>query len=170
MSQMPPAPVTPTYVRTCPHCLAQSQADGSKRCPACRKKMKKHTVRNVLLGVTAVLVLMMAGCAALIGGAANEVVEELDAQQEASAITQAQFDAVRLGQSRAQVEQALLPKVPQDEQELSSSVDLPAELGGSVDSSSACLYYYKEAGDFDLFQLCFDGVGGTARLTSKNSY
>lgn len=170
MSQTPYAPVPPSYVRTCPHCHAQSAADGSKRCPACRKKMNKHTVRNVLLGVTAAFVLLVAGCAALVGGAVNEVAQELDAQQEASAITQAQFDAIRLGQSRGEVERALLPKVPQDEQELSSSVELPDELGGAVDTSSSCLYYYREAADFDLFQLCFDGVGDAARLSSKNSY
>lgn len=34
---------------------------------------KSHTVRNVLLGVTLLLVLVIGGCLALIGGVANEV-------------------------------------------------------------------------------------------------
>lgn len=34
---------------------------------------KSHTVRNVLLGIGLVMVLMIGGCIALIGGAANEI-------------------------------------------------------------------------------------------------
>lgn len=39
---------------------------------------KKHTVRNVLLGLTAVFVLMIGGCVALLGGAANEIDKAID--------------------------------------------------------------------------------------------
>lgn len=39
---------------------------------------KSHTVRNVLLGVIAGFVLLMGGCLALVGGAANEVGKSLE--------------------------------------------------------------------------------------------
>ncbi|WP_216823032.1 DUF2510 domain-containing protein [Aeromicrobium sp. A1-2] len=39
---------------------------------------KKHTVRNVLLGLVAVFVLFVGGCMALIGSAANEVSKSID--------------------------------------------------------------------------------------------
>jgi len=39
---------------------------------------KKHTVRNVVLIIIAVLILFIGGCMALIGGAANEVSKSID--------------------------------------------------------------------------------------------
>lgn len=47
---------------------------------------KKHTVRNILLGLTLLFVLMLGGCIALIGGAANEVdkaIKESEKSQKA---------------------------------------------------------------------------------------
>src|SRR5689334_5319305 len=37
------------------------------------KPKKKHTVRNVIIAIIVVVLLLMAGCMALIAGAANEV-------------------------------------------------------------------------------------------------
>lgn len=42
---------------------------------------KKHTLRNVLLGVIAVGVLFIGGCLALVGGAANEVGKSIEKEQ-----------------------------------------------------------------------------------------
>ena len=47
-------PSGPTKV--CPHCSAIAQTF-SKKCPHCGKRYKKHTVRNVLLGLIAFSVL-----------------------------------------------------------------------------------------------------------------
>lgn len=165
----PPAPPAGA-VRTCPHCHTQSYADGTKKCPHCKKKFKKHTVRNVLLGITLVLVLMIAGCAALIGGAANEVLEELNAEQARSAISQTEFDAVAIGTTRAAVKKSLLPAVPQDAQEfVSEGIDLGD--GTVIDTSSSCIYYNMEGGSFgDTYQFCFTGAGGNGTLRAKNSY
>lgn len=41
--------------------------------PNLPKPKKKHTVRNVILGLILVMVLFIGGCLALIGGAANEI-------------------------------------------------------------------------------------------------
>lgn len=42
---------------------------------------KKHTVRNVLLGVIAIGVLFIGGCLALVGGAANEVSKSIEKEE-----------------------------------------------------------------------------------------
>lgn len=44
---------------------------------------KSHTVRNVLLGVIAAFVLMIGGCLALVGGAANEISNSIDEAEKA---------------------------------------------------------------------------------------
>lgn len=41
--------------------------------PAPQPEKKKHTVRNIILGLILLFVLFIGGCMALIGGAANEV-------------------------------------------------------------------------------------------------
>lgn len=43
------------------------------------KIKKKHTARNVILGISAVIVLTFVGCAALVGGAANEIDKSIKA-------------------------------------------------------------------------------------------
>lgn len=73
-----PAFYAPTKV--CPNCGVQAQTLDDK-CPNCGKKYKQkksHTVRNVLLGITALFVLFVGGCAVLVGTAANEVSNDLE--------------------------------------------------------------------------------------------
>jgi hypothetical protein len=46
--------------------------------PHLPKPKKKHTVRNIFLGIIALGILFTAGCMALIGGAANEISKSID--------------------------------------------------------------------------------------------
>lgn len=88
------------------------------------------------------------------------------AQQSESAISQADFDAITTGMTRAQVDEIVAPASPQDAQEF--------EQEGVLDENaikSSCIYFNKEGGEFgDIFQLCLDGEGATATVSSKNSY
>lgn len=61
--QTPPPPSQPTY--------QQPQQPVYPTQPAPPKK--KHTLRNVLIAIIVIILLMIAGCMALIGGVANEV-------------------------------------------------------------------------------------------------
>lgn len=74
------APTFSAPTKVCPNCGAQAQTLEEK-CPNCGKKYKQkksHTLRNVLLGITALVILSFVGCTALIGGAANEVSESIE--------------------------------------------------------------------------------------------
>lgn len=72
-TQQPPASPQPPYVQQPPQGYYSPQPP----------QKKKHTLRNVLLIVIAVCVLLMAGCAALVGMAANEVGKSIDKSIEA---------------------------------------------------------------------------------------
>lgn len=157
MNTQPPAFQAPQ--KACPHCSAVSQTL-DERCPNCGKKFKKRTLLKVLVAIAVVGMLFIAGCAALIGGAATEIDEELDKQQNQSAITQQQFKSLKMGTTQKQVEKKFGP--PADSQEMESEI---SEL--DVESSMSCIYYNREGGSFgDMFQLCFDD----GKLNSKNAY
>lgn len=49
--------------------------------PNLPKAKKKHTVRNILLGLVGLFILLFAGCTALVGGAANEVSKSIEASE-----------------------------------------------------------------------------------------
>jgi len=125
------------------------------------RRRRGGTVMKVALGVVLGGVLLIAGCAALIGGAANEAVKELDAEQERHAITKQAFDSAKLGWS----EQRLIEHVgkqPEDKQEFTNEGFLDEEP-----SESSCIYFNRTGGEFgDAFQFCFDD----GRLSSKNAY
>ncbi len=150
----------PVPTKVCPRCGAMATTN-DKRCPSCGKPYRRRRVVRALLWISLAGVATIAGCAALIGTAANEAVEELDAKQRAHAITPAQFDALDLGMRQPEVE-AELGKEPENRQEFESAGVLDQEP-----QSSSCIYYNREGGGFgDLYQLCFDD----GRLSSKNSY
>lgn len=132
-----------------------------KRCPACGKKYKKgSTFLRVLAAFLIVIVLLIAGCVALIGVGANEVADELDRQQNENAITQQEFRSIELGTAQDDVEERFGP--PADSQEFESEGIITEEP-----ANSSCIYYNREGGQFgDIFQLCFD----ESQLTAKNSY
>lgn len=58
----------------------QHQWNGSEWVPNPNlpKQKKKHTVRNIFLGLIALFILLFAGCTALVGGAANEVSKSIE--------------------------------------------------------------------------------------------
>ncbi len=149
-------------VKVCPHCSAQAQTV-DKKCPHCGKKYKKgSTALKILLGLAVLMIVVIGGCTALLGAGINEAVEQLDEQQAASAISQETFDAIQIGATRADVDAAVAPAVPQDTQEFAQEGVLDA-----ADVNQSCIYFNREGGEFgDIFQFCFDGD----KLTSKNSY
>jgi hypothetical protein len=149
-------------VKVCPHCGAQAQTVDMK-CPNCGKKYKKKSpVLKILLGIVVLMVLVVGGCTALVGGAVNEAVNSYNEEQAKSAISQETFDAIPIGATRAQVDEAVAPAVPQDTQEFTQEGVLD-----EAQINSSCIYFNREGGEFgDIFQLCFDGDS----LASKSSY
>lgn len=153
-----PEVVAPTKV--CPHCGAQTQTL-AKKCPNCGKSYKKRTILKIFIGLCLAGLVFVIGCAALVGTAVNDAVNNLNAEQEKSAITRAQFKQLHLGMTEKQVKKQL-GKKPQDRQDLQSEGVLDGEP-----SNSACIYYNKADGEWlDTYQLCFDN----GRLTSKNDW
>ncbi len=149
-------------VKICPHCSAQAQTVDTK-CPHCGKKYKKKSAAlKILLGLAVLMVVVVGGCTALVGAGINEAVEQLDEEQAASAISQETFDAIQIGATRADVDAAVAPAVPQDSQEFTQEGVLEA-----ADINHSCVYYSREGGEFgDIFQFCFEGDV----LTTKSSF
>ena len=115
----------------------------------------------VLGGIVVAMILLCGGCTALFVVSVDKAVTDLNAEQERHAITPAQFDAVAIGTSQADVI-ASLGKEPEDTQEFVSEGVLDES-----EVSSSCIYYNKAGGEFgDLYQFCFDEGG----LRSKNAY
>ena len=115
------------------------------------------TVLKVLLGVVIGGVLLIAGCAALVAGGANEVSKSITKEQNRNAITNGQARALKLGVTLGAVK-AKFGK-PKDTQESTN-----AGLG-----SDSCVYYNIKGGKLlDSWQFCFDGAGNGGKLRSKN--
>lgn len=160
MSTATPTPQFTAPNKVCPHCGTMSQTT-AKKCPGCGKKYKKGTVLKVLVGLCVLGVAAIIGCAALVGGAANEVAKQLDAEQQAHAISKSQFKALPLGTSQSSVV-SQLGKKPENKQEFQSKSFL-----GDEPQNSSCIYYNKADGSFgDVFQLCFTN----GKLDTKNAY
>lgn len=115
------------------------------------------TVLKVTLGILLACVILIGGCAALIGGAANEVQEESDR----TAITRDQYRQVKTGDTRDEVERAL--------GEPSSANEFSTEIDGLDDPvGSSCIYYGRKGELIAAYQFCFDV--NTDELESKSSY
>jgi hypothetical protein len=116
-------------------------------------------VLKIVAGILLASLLLIGGCAALIGGAANEASKELDKQQAKNAITKQQYAAVKQRATRASVEKNF--GKPEDIQE--SDID----LGDGKTMSSDCIYYNAKGGTLgDMYQFCFED----GRLSSKSAY
>lgn len=117
------------------------------------------TVLKVALGILLAGVVMIVGCVALIGSAANEVQKDSDK----TAITIEQYGSAKVGQAtRSQIEA--------DFGKPRSSSDIQAEGVAGIpesDFSQACVYYSRKGELASIFQFCFDGNG---KLRSKASY
>jgi hypothetical protein len=119
------------------------------------------TVMKIALGLILGAIVLIVGCTALIGTAADEAIDELDREQRAHAIPKSAYDRMRIGMTEKQVV-ATAGKRPEDRQDFESEGILDSEP-----ERSSCIYYNRAGGEFgDSFQLCFtDG-----RLDSKNAY
>jgi ribosomal protein L40E len=146
--------------KVCPHCGAIAQTT-AKKCPNCGKGYKKRTWLKVLVALCVLGAVAIVGCAALIGSAANEVGKQLDAEQQAHAISRAKFNAIKLGMTEDKVIETA-GKQPEDKQEFENAGVLDDEP-----QNSSCIYYNRAGGDFgDLFQFCFT----SGKLDAKNAY
>lgn len=114
---------------------------------------------KIALGVATGGALLIAGCAVMVGGAANEVSKDMKKDQAANAISYKQFRTAKIGSS----EKALIAKYgkPESRQEARQ-----ADIESGEDTST-CVYYNRQGGSFpDSYQFCFDND----KLTSKNSF
>ncbi|MGZ4688816.1 MAG: DUF2510 domain-containing protein [Acidimicrobiia bacterium] len=107
----------------------------------------------VLLGIFVFMVVGFVGCAALLVGGANEAIKSINAEQEKHAISQAQYDAIPIGTSKALVV-AGLAKEPTDTSSFKSQVS------GDVTIQSDCIYYWESGKTFgNFYTFCFDANG-----------
>ena len=113
------------------------------------------TTMKIALGIVLGFVLLIVGCGALVGTAANEV----QAESNENAITQAQYAGVTNGMSRSEVE-AMLGE-PTSDQDMNVSVE---ELG--IESNTQCIYYNEKDEILSMYQFCFEN----GKLNSKASY
>lgn len=118
------------------------------------------TILKVALGILLAATVLIVGCVALLGTAANEVDKQLTTEQNTNAITLRQYRDVAIGTRKDQVVEEL--GEPADRQEFESEGFLQDEP-----QSSSCVYYNRRGGDVgQVFQFCFDGN----KLTSKNAF
>lgn len=111
------------------------------------------SVLKIAGGLVLGVVVLIVGCSALLGSAADQVEEE----QQEHAISGADYDSVQNGAAQADVEAALGP--PESDQDFQYQ-GIPG---------STCIYYNEEGAPLlegNYFQFCFDG----GRLTSKAAY
>ena len=117
------------------------------------------TFVKVVLGVVVGGVVLVIGCGALIAGGASEVDKSMKEEQNRNAITSSQARDLKIGVTLGEVKAKFGP--PRDTQEGET-----AGLG-----SDSCVYYNVRNGEIsDSWQLCFEGRGNGAKLTSKNRY
>jgi hypothetical protein len=152
-ARITPAAVTPiapvTTHRVCPHCHAQTDASGVS-CPRCGQR---YAVRKkwpwVVVAIALAMFVGFVGCITVVGPTIHLDTGPLSAQQAAHAISRDQFDAVRIGASRAEVI-AQLGKQPQNAQAFEYK-------GLHSDRLAKRCIYYNRTDSFadDAYQFCF---------------
>jgi hypothetical protein len=115
------------------------------------------TVVKVTLGVLLAVAVLIGGCVALVGGAADSVQKDNDK----TAISRAQYRQVQTGDTRSAVESRLGD--PSSDTEFSTDVD-----GLDKPVGSSCIYYNKKGEILSGYQFCFDV--NTKKLESKSSF
>lgn len=119
---------------------------------------KRHHVFRWIVGTAAALLILII---VLVGVVINGAVDQLNAEQQAHAITPAQYTTVKLGVTRQQLE-SQLGKQPENAQEFVSKGFLNQ---GQLNSS--CLYYNESGKTFGhLYQFCFTND----QLDTKSAY
>lgn len=118
------------------------------------------TVFKIFFGIILSVVVLAVGCTALVSKGVSDSVDSVKAENAKSAISQAQFDAVKAGASRADVLTALKPAVPTTE-------DTSQYSDGTVATNLDCVYFNKQSDEVftGLYQFCFTDD----KLTSKSS-
>lgn len=143
----PPDRSLPTPTKVCPGCAVQSRTF-APRCPNCGRTYARPSGWQIAAIAAAILVLGLGGCGACVAVGINAADEELDR----TAISQREFDSVKQGTPRQEVE---------------------ARFGEAWETDSEggldCITYTeRDDGLFDLtlFDFCFrDG-----RLVFKDRY
>lgn len=116
------------------------------------------TIGKIVAGILIASVLLIGGCVALIGAGVDQAQKESDR----TAITPAQYAAVKTGTQRSTVESRL--GTPESRDEVSTQIDgLGDEPFGQT-----CIYYGRTGELASLYQFCFDI--NSERLESKASY
>jgi hypothetical protein len=115
------------------------------------------TVVKVTLGILLACVILIGGCVALIGSAADDVQDESDR----TAITREQYRQVQTGDRQSDVESRL--GNPESADEFSSEIE-----GLDKPVGSSCIYYGRKGELLSGYQFCFDV--NTKKLESKSSF
>jgi hypothetical protein len=115
------------------------------------------TVVMVTLGILLAFAILIAGCVALVGGAADSVQDESDR----TAITREQYRQVKTGDLKSDVESRLGD--PSSADEFSTEVEGLDEPVGS-----SCIFYGRKGELIAGYQFCFDV--NTDKLESKSSF
>ena len=116
------------------------------------------TILKITLGLVLGSILLIGGCVAILGAGVNEAQKESDR----TAITPAEYRAVKTGTSRDAVEAKL--GEPENRDEFSTEI----EGLGDEPIGQTCIYYGREGELLSLYQFCFDINSG--RLESKSSF
>jgi hypothetical protein len=106
------------------------------------------TVLKVMLGVVLAGVLLIVGCAVLVGSAAEDAVNEVEQEADAHALTPAEFRSIQKGSTIAEV------KGEFGEPESSDNTESITGKG-----RDRCLYYNQKGADLlegESYQLCFE--------------
>ena len=113
-------------------------------------------------GIIIALVVLVAGCTALLAGGANEVQKESDK----TAITPSEYRSIKTGMTRSAVVSKL--GKPADQQEMDSAGITVEGTGVSADGLDLDCIYYNQDGELlgSMYQFCFE----SGKLESKASY
>lgn len=127
-----------------------------------KKRGAMKTVCIVAAGMLLAGTVMIVGCAALIGGAANEVQKESDK----TAITPAQYESVGSDDTLDSVKAEFGEPSDQQDMEINMTEEEKALIGSGA-AGDSCIYYSREGELASLYQFCFDANG---EYRSKASY
>lgn len=133
--------------------------------PAPAPEKKRGAMRTVCIVAAGFLVagtVTIVGCAALIGGAANEVQKESDK----TAITPAQYQSVGSDDTLDSVKAEFGEPSDQQDTEINLSAEEKAAIGSGA-AGDSCIYYSRKGELASLYQFCFDANG---EYQSKASY
>lgn len=119
------------------------------------------TVMKVALGIIIGCVVLIGGCAVIIGAGVDEAQKDSDK----TAITPAEYASVKTGPN-GNSRKRIISRFGKPQ----SSDDVQAEGVEGIpesDFSQSCIYYSRKGDLASLYQFCFDG---NDRLRSKASY